>query len=225
MEKNNSKLTKKEYAYNIIKERILDGTYAPGHRVVIDQLSKEIYTSAIPIREAIRQLESENLIEYKQYSGAVVTPIDENQYLEALTVLSVLAAHATALGARHIPKQQIRELKKINERMKIALDDFDFAAFGKLNREFHMLTYSYCDNSYLLEHIQQVHRKLDSIRRTGAAFVPPRARESIREHGRIIELLTENAPFEEIERFVKQHKLNTVESFKKRKTKLTYPTV
>lgn len=57
------KLSKRQLAYELIKKRIVDGSYATGKRIVIDQMAKALGSSAIPVREAIHQLESEQLSE------------------------------------------------------------------------------------------------------------------------------------------------------------------
>jgi DNA-binding GntR family transcriptional regulator len=49
------KQSKKQKAYEYMKMKIVEGHYAPGQRIVINQLVKELSTSAIPIREAVRQ--------------------------------------------------------------------------------------------------------------------------------------------------------------------------
>lgn len=211
--KNNIKLSKQQYAYQVIRSRILDGRYPPGYRLVIDQLARELQTSAIPVREAIRNLEADGLIQFKPYSGAVVTPFNETEYLETLSVLAVLEGYATAISAQHFPQPRISELSDINSRMKGALNDFDFLLFGNCNREFHSLTYQYCDNQFLVENIKSTWNRLDRVRRTGAAFKPARAKKSIEEHEKIIEMLRKQYPFSEIESFVRTHKLNTVQSF------------
>ncbi|MGM7700798.1 GntR family transcriptional regulator [Pseudalkalibacillus sp. Hm43] len=210
----NSKPTsKQQFAYKLLRARILDGTYGPGYRIVIDQIAREIETSAIPVREALRQLESDGLIQFKPYSGAVVTPINENEYLETLSVLAVIEGYATSISGQHFPKERIPELKGINEQMRRALDELDFISFGKHNRAFHALTYEYCDNHYLVENIRSTWKRLDSIRRSGSTFMPVRAKESIEEHEEIIRLLDATAEPHVIESFVREHKMNTVKSF------------
>ncbi|MDQ7864069.1 GntR family transcriptional regulator [Peribacillus frigoritolerans] len=77
----------------------MDGTYGSGQRIIIDQTAKELSLSPIPVREAIRQLESDGLIQYKPYSGAVVTSINESEYIETLSVLSLLEGYAAALSS------------------------------------------------------------------------------------------------------------------------------
>ncbi|MFC4617463.1 GntR family transcriptional regulator [Camelliibacillus cellulosilyticus] len=211
--KNQKSINKQQYAYQTIRERIINGTYVPGYRLILDQLAKEFSTSPIPIREAIRQLESEGLIHYKPYSGAIVTPINENEYIETLSALAVIEGYATALAAEHFPDAEIRRLTDINAQMQEALDAYDFALFGKLNRQFHGVTYDYCPNHYLVENIKQTWQRLDTIRTVGSSFIPSRSQASIEEHSEIIRLLQYGKPFDTIERYVRMHKMNTVKAF------------
>ncbi len=217
MTKNNHKISKQEFAYRTVRERILDGTYSPGYRLIISQLAREFSTSAIPIREALRQLEAEKLIEYKQFSGAVVTPVDERQYVETLKVFAVLLGFATALSLKNFPVKQIRELESLNRQMQQALEDFDFHRFGRLNRMFHELSIRYCENQYLLKTIEEIQNRIDSIRLTGSTFFGVRARESVQEHEMIISFFREKATPAEVEQFVKNHVCKTAEAYRARK--------
>lgn len=216
---NRKKLNKQQYVYQTLRTNILDGSYSPGYRIVIDQVARELGVSAIPVREAIRQLEADGLIEYRPYSGAVVTPIDENEYIETLTVLAVTEGYATALSAQFFPDEALSELKEANDRMQEALEQYDFMQFSTGNRTFHERIYAHCPNNYLIEHIKQTWSRLDSIRRQGAAFIPGRAVESIREHKTIIRMIREKQPFAKIEAFARQHKMNTVTYFHQLKEK------
>lgn len=213
--------SKKQIAYEYMKSRIIEGHYAPGQRIVINQLVKELSTSAIPIREAVRQLEAEGLIEYQQNIGPVVTPINENEYIDTLSVLAIMEGFATALSKSSFPKEKINLLYEMNDRMKEALEDFNFAEFGKLNREFHDITYSCCPNKYLVDTIRKTWERLDSIRVTGSTFNPKRAKESTREHDHIIHLLDNHSDFDEIEKAVREHKLHTVEAYKEQKGRIS----
>lgn len=217
--KEKTPINKQQYAYQVLRSRILDGTYSPGYRIVINQIAKELSLSTIPVREAIRQLEADGLIQYKPYSGAVVTPIDKDQYLETLSTLAVLEGYATALSSQVFPKEKIPELEEINTKMEKALEDFDFIRFGQLNRQFHNLICSYCSNKYLLESIRNTHNRLDSIRRMGATFISYRVKQSIEEHSELIRMLQKDCTFEEIESFAREHKMNTVKFFQQQAEK------
>jgi DNA-binding GntR family transcriptional regulator len=211
-------LSKHQIAYNVIRSRILNGTYSPGHRIVIDQIAKELSLSAIPIREAIRNLEADGLIEYIPYKGAVVTQINENEYLETLTTLAVLEGYATMLSSQFIPKEKIADLRKINKKMEEEVEQYHFKNFGELNLSFHNLIFEFCGNRYLKEKIHETEARLDAIRRRGSTFMPIRPKQSVEEHEQLIVLIETNQPLETIEAFARRHKLNTVESFRKRKS-------
>lgn len=217
----NKTITKKQKAYDYMKSRIIEGYYAPGQRIVINQLVKELSTSAIPIREAVRQLEAEGLIDYQNNIGPVVTPIDKNEYLDTISVLAVMEGYATALSNQQgFSEEKITELSTKNQQMKEAIEAFDFQAFGRLNRQFHDLIYTHCENRFLVEEIRKSWRKLDSIRRTGSAFHPKRAFASIQEHQQLIDLLRRKADFETVEKVARMHKLNTKEAFKQQRNQI-----
>lgn len=217
-DKNMKKLaiSKTQHAYNFIRSGILNGTYGPGHRVIIDQIAKELGLSIIPVREAIRQLESDGLIQYKPYSGAIVSTINETEYADTLSVLAVLEGYATALAAKHLTPADFAELEGLNNRMKEALTAFEFEQFGQFNRQFHHIISEKCGNEYLQEEIKKVMSKIDTLRRSAFTFVPQRARKSVEEHAQIIQLLQEQASFNKIECITRQHKLNTVNALRNR---------
>ena len=83
-------ISKKTIAYDYIRKNILDGTFTPGYRLVIDKIKKELKISSIPVREAIQQLQAENLIDIVPYSGAVVKMIDEKGYEELQAISALL---------------------------------------------------------------------------------------------------------------------------------------
>ncbi|MBS4210254.1 GntR family transcriptional regulator [Bacillus sp. FJAT-50079] len=215
----NMKENKQQKAYRIIKSRIVERVYAPGQRLVIDQLAKELASSSIPIREAIRQLEAERLVHYQKNVGPIVARVNESEYLESIKLLAVLEGYATALSAQHYPPEKLLMLKDKNKRMKEALAEFDFLIFAKMNSEFHMLIYEECGNNMLIATIKDLWEKLDTIRGPGSMLYSVRVKESIQEHEIIIEFLKNQAPFAEVEATVRKHKLATAADFERRRTK------
>ena len=212
-------MSKKEFVYNHLRTSILDGTFGSGQRIVIDQVAKEMGMSIIPVREAIRQLESDGLITYKPYSGAVVTSIDEKEYIDTLTVLSVLEGYATALSSEHLTSTDIGRLIQLNREMEKAIEEFEFELFGELNRAFHASIIQKCGNPVLIEKIEETQDRMDRVRKSIFSMVPKRARQSIQEHAELIQCLKEKAPSEQIEVIIRNHRKNTVEAFLNRKDK------
>ncbi|WP_285766198.1 GntR family transcriptional regulator [Peribacillus sp. SI8-4] len=216
MEDKYKNTSKKQVAYEHLRQLILDGTFGSGQRIIIDQIAKELRLSPIPVREAIRQLESDGLIQYKPYSGAVVTSINESEYIETLSVLSLLEGYAAALSSLTMDDQDFDSLINLNKEMESALHNFELELFGKLNERFHAEINEKCGNSFLIEEIKQSRQRMNRVRKSMFTMVPQRAVQSIPEHESIIKLLQEKASFEEIEALVRKHKLNAISTFKQR---------
>ncbi|ADG06283.1 GntR family transcriptional regulator [Kyrpidia tusciae] len=206
-------VNKQEVAYQTIRQRILEGRYGPGHRFIIDELSRELGVSQTPVREAIRRLEAEGLVQYQRYSGVRVAPINPEAYVETLSVLAVLEGYAASAASPHLTKEDLEQLRKMLLEMERALAGMDFMEFGRLNREFHWVTVQRCGNACLLDNIRNLRAKVDAVRRNIFMVIPRRGEESLAEHRRIYELLAAQAAPEEIETFVRRHKLRTVEAF------------
>jgi DNA-binding GntR family transcriptional regulator len=206
--------TKQERVYQAIRERILNGAYGPGYRVVIDSLAEEFAVSALPVREAIRRLEAEGLVIYRANAGAQVAPADPGLFDEEMSVLAVLEGYATALAAPELGEAEIARLTEITDKMVEAMDRLDSLSFGRLNQEFHGLIYEHCPNAALVGMLRDVARRLDAIRRTVFLQIPYRGSASVAEHRNLIELIANRAPARRIETAARDHKLKTVASFR-----------
>jgi DNA-binding GntR family transcriptional regulator len=207
-------VTKQERVYRAIRERILSGAYGPGYRVVIDSLAEEFEVSGLPVREAIRRLEAEGLVIYRPNAGAQVAPADPGLFDEEMSVLAVLEGYGTALAAPLLGPAQIARLTDINDEMEAAISQLDSLRFGRLNQEFHGLIYEVCPNAALVGMLRDVARRLDAIRRTVFVQIPYRGAASVAEHKELIALLKSGAPAAKIEKAAREHKLNTVASFR-----------
>lgn len=224
MTKKQSKMNKRQYAYHVIRSRIVDGTYTSGQRLVIDQIAKEVQSSHIPVREAIHQLESEKLIEYRPNVGAIVIGINKESYMQNLEVLAVLEGYATALSAPHITEETIEQLQNVNAQMERYLKEYEIDKVSEMNRLFHYTIYQSCPNTNLTETIKQLWERLDIVRKNGFTFFPQRTPHSIGEHEQLIELIIAREPFETIERAARLHKLNTLRAFQERHNLQEKPT-
>lgn len=201
-----------ELAYSTIRERITSGAYGPGYRLVLDELARELGTSPVPVREAIRRLEAEGYVDFQRHVGARVASLDEREFAQAVQVVAVLEGYATALAAPNMRRTDLTRARKVNERMRAALDDFDPLHFSALNREFHFAIYDRCPNTHIRTLLDTQWSRLDTVRRSVFAFVPGRARSSVAEHAEILDLIAAGAPAERIERLARAHKLHTADA-------------
>lgn len=131
--------TKQQAVYDALRREIMSGQLQPGETLVIDALAKRFQVSIIPVREALRQLQSERLIEIRAHTGVRVTPVD----ITALTeIFSLLGALETASALHALPRltaEDLQELKGLLSEMESAAAAGDSETFEQANRQFHLL--------------------------------------------------------------------------------------
>jgi DNA-binding GntR family transcriptional regulator len=207
--------SKAEQAFQILKERIMDGTYGPGHRLVIDQLVREHGISSVPFRESLRRLEAEGWVQIVPNVGALVQTFDTDAWQKGLSLVARLGGWATALSAPHLTEADLDAARALNRQMEEALAAFDPARFGRLNREFHQLLSSRCGDARLQAMVENEWARLELIRKSAFWYAPGRAHAALAEHDGILELIAAGASGEAIEAAARQHELNTVEAVTK----------
>jgi DNA-binding GntR family transcriptional regulator len=218
-------VSKSERAYEALRQRIEDGTYGPGQRLVLDRIARELDVSPVPVREAIRRLEAEGFIVFERNVGAQVAAIDPAEYAHTMQVLALLEGAATALAAPELGADRIAEAVRINDEMRLTLDQFDPVRFTHLNHEFHQVLCAGCPNPHLRGLIEREWSRLGMIRRSSFNFAPGRAHASVREHAHLLDLITSGAPAAEIEQAARAHKLATLGAVLERTTPSTAPVV
>lgn len=204
------KTSKADIAYSWLWERIVEGVYGPGYRVVIDQLVRETGISSIPWREAIRRLEAEGWIEVVPQVGARITTFGRDAYPQTMQVLARLEGYATALAMPHLTPDTVQAAVQVNQDMATALEDFDPVRFTQLNREFHFILYQHCGDAHLYRLITNEWTRLDVIRRASFVLIPGRARASVAEHEALLNLVANGRDFDAVEAAARQHKLNSL---------------
>ena len=207
---------KQERTYAILRSRILDGTYGPGQRLVIDALARDLDVSPMPVREAIRRLEAEGWVVYQRHQGAQVAPLDEAGWMEALSTLAVLEGYATALSAPLLSAGDLAHARAINGKMHDALEALDVMAVSEHNQAFHRALTDRCPNAYLRRELATIQERLNTLRSSIFMFVPTRGRVSIDEHDELVAMIERGARPAAIERFARAHKLHTVEAVRRR---------
>lgn len=205
--------SKAQIALDFLRERIEDGTYPPGYRLVLGQIARELGVSAVPVREAVRMLEAEGLVTYERNIGAQVAMLDPELYHHTMETLGLVEGYATAISAPALGPERIAAARAINDQLAAALDDFDPVRFTRLNTEFHQHLYHDCPNPHVLDLVERGWKRLERMRASTFGFVPGRARESVAEHGRILDLIEQDAPAHEIEQAARDHRLNTLRAF------------
>jgi DNA-binding GntR family transcriptional regulator len=131
-------LTKQQYAYDTLRAAILNGELAPGRRLVIDDLASRFSISIIPVREALRLLQSEGLVVSVAHVGATVAAISRESVAEVFTLLEGLEVVAARTAARRANVAELDRLAAIVSAMDAALDAERPQRWAELNTRFHL---------------------------------------------------------------------------------------
>ena len=137
-----------------LRQDIITGAIAPGQVLRQDALAKRFQASRMPVREALQALGREGLVELRPHRGAVVTPLDPDDFREISEMRAVLEPLALRLAIPEISDRQIA-------RAAVLLDGTERAgreAFTAGNRAFHMALVSPCARPRLLAQIEELNR-------------------------------------------------------------------
>lgn len=200
-------------AYTAIKDKILDGEYSPGYRLVLAKLAGDLGFSVVPVREAIRLLEAEGFVTFEHNVGATVAGIEPTEYLFTMQTLALVEGAATALSAPLITPTDIARARTINASMRACLENFDPLQFTALNQEFHSVLFENCPNPHVLELVHRGWNRLKALRSSTFSYVPGRARDSVAEHEELLRLVESGAAADEIERAARAHRTATLDAY------------
>jgi len=135
--------TKLEQAADHLRRAIIEGRLQPGDRVVIDQIARDLAMSPIPVREAIKQLEAEQLVTVKPHAGAVVTPLSRHDIVEVFDLLTALEGVAAG-HAHHRDEGDLARLDELLAEMDALADGRDQRAWVEANIAFHLAIADCC---------------------------------------------------------------------------------
>jgi DNA-binding GntR family transcriptional regulator len=121
-----------------LRERILDGQYAPGSALRQDAIASEYGVSKIPVREALVQLQSEGLVDIFPNRGFQVRPLATAELDEVFRLRLQIEPAAVAQGAKLASADDHAAARKALEQLNDALAREEFSSSGQLNRSFHL---------------------------------------------------------------------------------------
>ena len=146
----NEYLPLRDVVFNTLRQAILRGELKPGERLMEIQLANKLGVSRTPIREALRKLELEGLVNMVPRKGAEVADITEKSLRDVLEVRKALEELSVQLACEKITEEEIEELKRVAERFKDTLDDQDVTKIAEADVAFHDVIYTATDNQKLI---------------------------------------------------------------------------
>ena len=197
--------TKVDIIYEVLMQKIAGGDYQDGDRLVISQISRDNGVSDIPVREAVRRLESEGYVSIAPNQGPVVRCFSKERLREIFQIKAVLEGYAARLSIDFLTPEDIRELHQRNDRLRQALEKNDMKEYSRLNVEFHLRLYQNMPQRELYGMIQELWKKY-SITKTVFSVAPTRMEQSIDEHEELLRLIVQR-DYDQVERLMRAHKM------------------
>ena len=178
-------LTLRERVHDHLKQEILANRYAPGSELLEVPLSEELGVSRGPIREALRSLESEGLVEITPRRGAVVTSLSKRDFLEAYQVREALEALGIRLAVPRLTETALDSLDDRIELMAQHAASGDVDAFFDANAAFHEAFMEASENRMLIEVYRRLMAQMGPYRRPSARL-RGNVERSVAEHREIV---------------------------------------
>ncbi len=182
-----------------LRDAILDGHLPPGTPIRQEALAQRLGTSRIPVREALRQLESEGMLTLVPHSGARVARLDLSEHIEVYRIREALEPMAIAESAKALSDAQLVELRDLVELIEASQGDLQ--AWIRHDRTFHLLSYAAAPFPRLLRMIHGFWNTTQQYRRAHVSTFTDQTYNIIHmEHRMILEALERHDPVDAEER-------------------------
>lgn len=178
-------LTLREKILESIRDAIISGSISSGSRVSEPELAERFGISRTPIREALRQLESEGYLTVIPRKGAVVSAFTQKDVEEFYAIKSILEGYAAKLACSRLSDKEIERLQTINKRLDELAGQGDIKQFFRIHSDFHDLFIKAADNDKLREMINLLVTRFQRLRLMSLSQ-PGRMAVSVTEHEKII---------------------------------------
>lgn len=200
-----------ETVYQRLRSAIWSGQLVPGEKLVIDRLARGFGVSITPVREALRRLQLEGLVTDLPYRGTQVAKASEAELRELFTIRGVLEGFAIAQGRLAFTPAVMDELRLIlDDRLQVAVDAGDVAAFRRHNLAFHERMLEVASAGKLHAMVFDLMRNTERYRLFDIRLDRRYVEASQAQHRRLVELLP-SGPAAEIEELSRAHALAYVD--------------
>ena len=186
-----------DVVYEHLSKQIIEGKIKYGEKLNIKAISEQLSVSTMPVRDALKKLEMENVVKIKPRSNCFVTIPTKKSILDAVDMRELLELHAVELSLRKIFEKDLQPIVEIVDEMGTIIDgtpDVDKTnRYIYLDLLYHTELCKLAGNDYLEKFYREVnlHLNMTFIYRIG---IPPDVKESYADHKQIANKLSKNSP-------------------------------
>jgi len=147
-----------------LRQMLVENRIVPGAKLNERELSEVLKVSRTPLREAIRMLAAEGLVELLPNRGAVAVELSDADVLNTFEVMSGLEAQSGELAAQRITDAELAEIKAMHYEMLATYTRRDLPAYYRLNAAIHSAINAAAQNPVLTAVYKQVNARLQALR-------------------------------------------------------------
>ncbi len=195
-----------------LEKNILEGKYQRGEILTENKLCQELGVSRTPIREALRRLSQEHIIE-ESAKGCVVIGITEKDLRDIYEIRTVLECLASAKAAKNRNPEKLEQLKEALELQEFYLSKRDADQIKRMDNRFHNAVYALSDSTVFCDTLIPLHKKIQKNRRASVEN-RSRALASVEEHRKIYEAIAAG-DVEAAEKYTTEHIQNAYDHIRK----------
>jgi DNA-binding GntR family transcriptional regulator len=153
-----------QYAQEKLRQMLIEGVIAPGSKLNERELSSGLDVSRTPLREAIRALAAEGLVELIPNRGAVAVQLTEADIVNTFEVMAGLEGMSGELAATRITDTELREIKAMHYEMLAAYTRSELPNYYRLNAKIHEAINVAAKNPVLTQTYARVNARLQALR-------------------------------------------------------------
>ena len=192
-----------------LRSEIVEGRLKPGEWLRQERLAQEHGVSQMPVREALKQLASEGLVEHVPYRGARVVQFSADDVEDLYACRAFIEGMAARFAAVNITAGELDELATLVPEMAACETPRHLAEYRELNRRFHGVIFTASRRSYLVRTLAQLWAAFptmlwSNVPRVATDSVPSRDEPDVAEHSAIVAALAAHDP-DAAERAVRDH--------------------
>ncbi|WP_312653328.1 GntR family transcriptional regulator [Aminipila sp.] len=149
----------KDHVYDYIADQILKGNLLPNEKINENKICQELNISRTPVREALIQLSSENVLENVPRKGFVLRTLDSKEAAEIYQVVGILDGYAAVLACPKLTEKTLKDMEFYIDSMDLAITSCNYEMYYKQQEIFHQLYLMECGNSTLMDSLLKLKNK------------------------------------------------------------------
>ena len=166
-----------------IKDGIHIGRFVPGQRLIETELTAEFGVSRGSVREALRRLYAEGVVQWERFRGASVLRMSRHQIVELNEIRAALEGFAASLAAVKLDADGRKRLLRLQRRSRPTAD------YSEYNRDFHQLIWSLSGNRELPQFVESTKLSIIRLQFDCILLAAEHVRRSREDHARIVDAI------------------------------------